>query len=296
MEYATGYASFNKKFTINNKEYNFRIGHSIEYILRLLSKFPFIMKSVNEFSNIIRNINFVPNIQIIDLTTIYNMLINKNCIKNYIVKHIINAGDFQILLSFINEYICKLYLGYCVNEYYKKIENELVKYHEKKSYITFYIKNMKYDNIEDIIINECGKYIKMLVDEYLLDTNINEWRCEKQIRYEKILLNPQELIYIELTRLDILDRDICKNKIIINKIIYLPPFVFNNNTEFHIYELIAIILYSLDDDNYYLFSLIIKENNNKFYHYMKDKIYIINDDDFNKLIACNSFYVFYKKL
>jgi hypothetical protein len=287
LEYATGYASFNKKFTINNKEYNFedRVGHPIEYIPRLLSKFPFIMNTTNEFFNIIENINKVPNIQIIDLTDLYNILFTKNHIK----KEIIKPGDFQVLLSLINQYICKLNLGNCINKYYKIINNKLVKYSESKHYINFYIKNMKYNNIEDIIINECGKYRKMLVYDNFFDNNIID------TRYEKIVLNPQELLYIELSRLEF-NGEICNNEIIINKIIYLPPFVFNNNTDFHIYELIAILLYTYRDDNCYLYSLIIKENNNKFYHYTEDDIYIINDDEFNAITEHNSFYVFYKKI
>ena len=108
LEYATGFASFNKKFIINNKEYDFedRVGHPIDYIPILLSKFPIIMNSSNDFSKIIQNINNVPNIKKIDLSDLYCILFKKRYIKD----EILNPGDFYSLLSLINRYVCNLNL------------------------------------------------------------------------------------------------------------------------------------------------------------------------------------------
>ena len=74
-------------------------------------------------------------------------------------------------------------------------KNKLVIYNESRIYIKLNIKNIKYDNIEDIIINKCGKHIKVFVDDYILDAN-NGWHCEILTQFEKILLNSQELLYI----------------------------------------------------------------------------------------------------
>lgn len=285
LEYTTGFASFNKKFIINNIEYDFddRVGHPIDYIPRLLSKFPIIMSSSNDFSKIIQNINNVPNIKTVDLTNLYNILFK----KKYIKKEIINPGDFSVLLSLINQYICKLNIIPHIEHFYKQIDNKLINYTSQKSTsITFYIKNINYYNIEDMIIDKCGNYTLQNVSD------INNNFLYKT--YEKLLLSNSEILYIELLRIGF--NGLLNNKVIINKIINLPPFVFIKNNEFNKYELIALMLYHKYDDNNNLYSLVIKENNNKFYYYNEDEIYEIDDNEFDDLTAYNCTHIFYKKI
>ena len=277
LEYATGFALFNKKIIIDNIEYNFedKINYSINYVFRLLSKFPIIMNKKNTFSHIIQNINKVPNIQIVDLTPLYYILF-----KNRIIKYeIIDSTDFNEIFLLINKYICKLNIELGIQKYYIKNNDNLINNEIKKRFSLIFIidNNNKYNNIEDIIIDNCGNY--KLVNIYDNDINI----IDKQ--YEMLLISHNnDILYIELLRM-------IYNKVIINKIITLPPFIFINNTKFYKYELFGLILY-----NNHLYSLIIKEKNNKFYHYIQDNIYEINDDEFDNLTAYNCTNIFYKKI
>jgi hypothetical protein len=325
LEYATGFAIFNKSFMINNKEYNFknRIGHAIDYIPKLLSKIPILMYSINDFSNIIKNINHIPNINIVDLNNLYSILFKKKCIKN----NILYFSNFHELLCQINHHICKLNLSNIIIKLYKKNDNNLIKYDEYiQNKLTIYIKYINDNNIEDIIINNCNNYKVAKIYNY---NNINS---EK--KYSKTLLShTDDILLIELSRI-IYNNTVStyNNNITINKIITLPPFVFINNIYFHTYELNALLLNNnnnvllnnnnnvlLNNNNNVLlnnnnnnvllnnnnnnvllnnnnvYSLIIKEDNNKFYYYYKDDIYELNNEEFNELTSNNCVYLFYKK-
>ena len=70
---------------------------------------------------------------------------------------------------------------------------------------------------------------------------------------------------------------LAKYKLKIPKILDLPSFVFHNNDKFG-------------------YSIVIRNNNDKYYHYLFNKINIIDNDFFEQKINHNTTYVFYKQI
>ena len=279
IKYEHGSALFeNKPYIINNIKYHENLGgHPFPCIIRFMSKYNYFNNNNIIFNKILNNINNISNHKKIDLAECINFLILTTI---NIRKLNISCGPCDILNMIVP------YIDNNSNCYNSMILYECNNNNETKVFNNLYIIFDEYqNNLEKILIK----------NSHYNNLNINN---ENPNTYTKKLIMNSNIItfHIDRTYLDNI-YGICfsKYKLIIPKILDLPIFVFHNN-EKKKYILVGVILYDRIYDGVHGYSIVIRENDNKYYHYLFNKIYIIDNIFFEQKINYNATHLFYKQI
>jgi hypothetical protein len=278
LTYNTGLSKYKitKKYTINNIEYKFKhsYNHPIYCVLRLLSKYNISLTNNNIiFNQILKNLNNIPNNKISNLDIFFSYLINKN---KKIITYINNPTTIIELLKFIDKYICKL-----------NYSSKFILYYYYDDYITNYqIHKGTCDS--EFIINNNNTFEDLLLD------NLGKYVRENNFFIKKLINTNYEFFYFEINRFylnNIYEINYNEQIILIPKILNLQPFICYKNKHARL-ELICVILYHYRIKQY---SIIIKDKDD-FYHFLNNKIYLIDDEYFLNIISKYANILFYKKI